>query len=844
MSLILTKNTLSKGLTHLYAPGESTQNLAVYNQTDRFVLADWGVSKLGKLAGAIDNIFPSITLGTEFTLLLVFRTQTVGAAPLGGRKLFTTYGSGGIAMDAIHSVSSYSGALYYGSSFTIAGKPTEGVLVDNTDYSLIIVKSGNTIKTFLNGVLTVDHSGSISLSNSTFKLNPNLSGSDPATIDPVLFSLFGKYDRALSDNEAKLLSRQPRQIFQSDYLQLPFTSAIAPVSTLQQMSLLTLSDKRVKQPFTHGKTNSRVLFANHRFSKLDIATQSEISGIAIANGVADNFTGSEHKKTSLKLPDTPITIMIGAIQTADTGFRYLFASNYNSGLVTEPFTLRAYNGALEITSYNGSSSSVSITGAASGTYNTYFAELGAVGVDTATIGYITKSGVITKTSGSFSRLSANGYDLYVGAGANGTTPWRNYDAPILFTAIFRGKLSDSEKISIAKNPWQIFEPDYLQLPFAQTASIQLLSPIEDISSGGIVATSGMQSVFLPEIETNQPKRSTSLNYNIGLLGGSYVYNASETTYKYGDGSPVSKVTTPAGRAFKSSTSYIVQLPPPKPIQDEFVIFATGSASATGNQLLFSLGGNVGGAFCYVSYLNNTPYASIRYYDGGDVGFVSWPTPVSGVHTIAYAIGKNNNRKLWVDGYSVDDTSGNVSGATTFSYMQALGLNRGGDIIPNSSEDTLTYAGGLLMTNNANLLAKQISKNPWQIFAKNDHQVFFPYQSTSGAWLPSAGTTLYGVLDETVSDNSDYISTTSASTCELRLGAGLDPLSSVGHILRYTILAGTGTLAVSLKQGSTVIATWNHTLTASVQNIENTLSTTEADSITNYSNLSVTFTSNN
>lgn len=276
------------------------------------------------------------------------------------------------------------------------------------------------------------------------------------------------------------------------------------------MSLLLLPDKRVKQPFTFGKIDSRLLFANQRFSKHGIATQSAISGIAIAGGVADTFSGSEYKKTALTLPDTPVTIMMGAIQTADTGFRYLFASNYNSGLLTEPFTFRAYNGALEITSYNGASSSVSIAGAASGTYNTYFAELGAVGVNTATIGHITKSGVITKTSGSFSRLSTTGYDLYIGAGANGATPWRNYDNPILFTAVFRGKLSEAEKISIAKNPWQIFEPESVPFYFNTTTSG---------ASGSLSWTEGNETTALTGSVSQQSSLSwTEANETSAITG--------------------------------------------------------------------------------------------------------------------------------------------------------------------------------------------------------------------------------------------------------------------------------------------------------------------------------------
>lgn len=114
---------------------------------------------------------------------------------------------------------------------------------------------------------------------------------------------------------------------------------------------------------------------------------------------------------------------------------------------------------------------------------------------------------------------------------------------------------------------------------------------------------------------------------------------------------------------------------------------------------------------------------------------------------------------------------------------------------------------------------------------------------AGSWTPSTGSDLYAMLDETSYSDTDYIAATSATTCTLALGSGSDPSSSTGHILRYRLLSGSGTVAVTLKQGTTTIASWGpHTLTLAAQDFAQTLTGGEADSITDYSALRVEFTS--
>ena len=113
---------------------------------------------------------------------------------------------------------------------------------------------------------------------------------------------------------------------------------------------------------------------------------------------------------------------------------------------------------------------------------------------------------------------------------------------------------------------------------------------------------------------------------------------------------------------------------------------------------------------------------------------------------------------------------------------------------------------------------------------------------AGSWLPSSGSDLYAMVDETAYSDADYIYATSATTCTLALASGSDPNSSAGHILRYRLLPGSVNVAVTLKQGTTTIASWGpHALTGVAQDFAQTLTGGQADAITDYSALRVEIT---
>lgn len=114
----------------------------------------------------------------------------------------------------------------------------------------------------------------------------------------------------------------------------------------------------------------------------------------------------------------------------------------------------------------------------------------------------------------------------------------------------------------------------------------------------------------------------------------------------------------------------------------------------------------------------------------------------------------------------------------------------------------------------------------------------------GTWTPSAGADLFAVLDENPASDADYIQTnTAADSCTVALASLTDPASSAGHKVSYRLQGdGTSGVLVELLQGSTVIASWTHDpAPTSATQFDQTLTGTQADSITDYTALRVRFT---
>jgi hypothetical protein len=125
----------------------------------------------------------------------------------------------------------------------------------------------------------------------------------------------------------------------------------------------------------------------------------------------------------------------------------------------------------------------------------------------------------------------------------------------------------------------------------------------------------------------------------------------------------------------------------------------------------------------------------------------------------------------------------------------------------------------------------------------------------GSWTTDtgSGTGLYQAIDETTPSDADYVqseSSPSASPVVFAMGAIADPQRSDFHFLRYRYgkesAGGQVNLTVELREGyvnegspGTLVASWGHTdISTSYVTAEQELSSAQADSITDYSDLFV------
>ena len=121
-------------------------------------------------------------------------------------------------------------------------------------------------------------------------------------------------------------------------------------------------------------------------------------------------------------------------------------------------------------------------------------------------------------------------------------------------------------------------------------------------------------------------------------------------------------------------------------------------------------------------------------------------------------------------------------------------------------------------------------------------------NNSGSWS-TTGSSLYSVVDETPANDSDYISVSDdymsggALSCTLGLGSVGDPgdHTSTSVVVRATTdawMEGYHTLGVTLKSGSSTIKSENFDASSSWTNHTMSLSTSQAASIGDYTDLSV------
>lgn len=116
-------------------------------------------------------------------------------------------------------------------------------------------------------------------------------------------------------------------------------------------------------------------------------------------------------------------------------------------------------------------------------------------------------------------------------------------------------------------------------------------------------------------------------------------------------------------------------------------------------------------------------------------------------------------------------------------------------------------------------------------------------STVGVPTPGGGSDISS--DVAANDDTHYAEISNSGVYECLFSSLVDPASSSGHTIRYRLMYGggasSGSSSTTLRQGATIIATWSDTATGSFGDFTHTLSSGEANSITDYSNLRVRFT---
>lgn len=157
--------------------------------------------------------------------------------------------------------------------------------------------------------------------------------------------------------------------------------------------------------------------------------------------------------------------------------------------------------------------------------------------------------------------------------------------------------------------------------------------------------------------------------------------------------------------------------------------------------------------------------------------------------------------LYINGALNNGTSNSPIGATQGNGTASMQIGRradGGDTLFTGRIDYLYIWSRALIPAEV----RWLNDDPWLFVRPKPYvaqmvtvppQVVAPTSDISaGTWTPSTGATLYGVLDETVADDSDYMTSAGApvaDTAEVKFAPMVDPVASTGHILRYRFRMG-------------------------------------------------------
>ena len=238
--------------------------------------------------------------------------------------------------------------------------------------------------------------------------------------------------------------------------------------------------------------------------------------------------------------------------------------------------------------------------------------------------------------------------------------------------------------------------------------------------------------------------------------------------------------------------------------------AAGDALATGSLIAVSLSVPAGSASGTVSG------------DGvgtGSVSYISLSNPVGSASGTAVASGSLAALSLSVpsgSAFSGTVASGDISSITLSapSGYVTVSATATGDIIGFTLSAPTGTASGASPT-----VARPIS------------------DSVVGGWLPSTGSALYPMVDETTPDDVDYIYANTLTTCKMALNAAS---GSGGKVVSYRVWSPSSNgIKVRLLCGASLVKEWTHvTLPTTATTYSQSLTAGEIAGITDYAAISI------
>jgi hypothetical protein len=251
----------------------------------------------------------------------------------------------------------------------------------------------------------------------------------------------------------------------------------------------------------------------------------------------------------------------------------------------------------------------------------------------------------------------------------------------------------------------------------------------------------------------------------------------------------------------------------------------------------------GGQVIAMLKLDSTGHLLMTDTTGGTIGTFTNALGTGAWNRIEYHIGVNSfEAKLFTTATSETATETQTKTGTVWDQKQTV-------------EFTAYGGGGTAQVFYLDEIVHNATSYPGPVAGAGSQTLLASADSVDGAWTDqSGGSSLAAAIDEATASDADYIHSEdmpSASGTRVKLATGDDPLSSTGHDIHWRIRKiGTATIDMTVKlyQGGgdslgagTLIASFDRTdVSTTFTEFTETLSSGEADSITDYSDLYLEF----